>query len=219
MKRPVFHDPQHRRWQHFKRTVKMLSLGLALILSGFLISISINPGLPSLGLPQIHHFLNSHHLLAQQHEALIANFQKHFFPQFQRKAKRYLAINTSASESSLKTERIGFYVNWDDNSFTSLQQNISQLDKLMPEWLHLSQADGAIAVDDLNKQNKALAYIHASRPDLPIVPLINNFDGQLHDWNGAKVAQLLANPTARENIIRNLLEFVRNNNLAGINNF
>ena len=190
-KPPVFYDPHNRRWRHFKRSVKLLSLGFALLLSGFLISIMINPKLPSLGLPQINHFFKNHHLLAEPRKALINNFQKNFLHQSQAKAnldKSYLAVNAPATKSTIKTERIGFYVNWDNNSFTSLQKNIFQLDRLIPEWLHLSpEADGEIVVDNLNQQNKTLAYIHESRPTLPIVPLINNFDSQKHKIGRAHV--------------------------------
>jgi len=42
---------------------------------------------------------------------------------------------------------IGFYVNWDDASMSSLRQNLASLDVLIPEWLHLAGADGSIALD------------------------------------------------------------------------
>src|SRR2546426_8599316 len=43
---------------------------------------------------------------------------------------------------------IGFHVNWDDASMSSLRQNLASLDVLIPEWLHLAGADGSIALDD-----------------------------------------------------------------------
>jgi spore germination protein YaaH len=108
-------------------------------------------------------------------------------------------------------------VNWDDNSFTSLKQNIEYLDKLMPEWLHLRSEDGEIAVDNEVKQQKALTYIKQHRPNLPIIPLINNYDNDTQSWDTNKLVTVLQNPTARQHLIENLLNFVRQNNFAGIN--
>ncbi len=63
-------------------------------------------------------------------------------------------VNPVAPVSPANTEVIGFYVDWDDNSFTSLKQNISHIDKLIPEWLHLTDATGTIAPDDLRQQQE-----------------------------------------------------------------
>ncbi len=118
--------------------------------------------------------------------------------------------------STARSQLIGFYVNWDDTSYSSLEENIARLDKLIPEWLHLGDADGTIAVDDPNRQAQAVAYIKAHRPDLPIVPLINNFNDQSQDWDSARISKLLDNPSARAHVIQALLDFVRSHEFKGI---
>ncbi|XGB41340.1 MAG: glycosyltransferase [Nodosilinea sp. LVE1205-7] len=208
---PVFYDPQSHRWRVFKRSIKILSLGFLTTFGIFLFSIGIHPGLPGLDLPSIHTSLKSHASIAPHNKTLVNKFKKYTVDQ-----NTYPSGNVNLSESSVETERIGFYVNWDSNSFNSLQENINQLDKLIPEWLHLSTTDGDIIINDLNRQNKTLTYIHSSRPDLKIIPLINNFDHQNHSFDGFRLAQLLANSIAREKLINNLLSFVRDNNFAGI---
>jgi cellulose synthase/poly-beta-1,6-N-acetylglucosamine synthase-like glycosyltransferase/spore germination protein YaaH/peptidoglycan/xylan/chitin deacetylase (PgdA/CDA1 family) len=115
-----------------------------------------------------------------------------------------------------QTQVIGFYVNWDDNSFTSLKQNINSIDKLIPEWLHLVDASGAIVEDDSAKQQRVLNYIQQVRPDLPIVPLINNYDNNSQDWQGNALGEMLSDPTARAKNIQSLLDYVQKNHFAGI---
>ena len=122
-----------------------------------------------------------------------------------------LPLNTSA-----QTQAIGFYVNWDDNSFTSLKQNINSIDKLIPEWLHLADANGNIIEDDPAKQQEVLNYIHQTRPGLPIMPLINNFDKNIQDWQGNALGQMLSNPVARAKTIQALLDYVQSNHFSGL---
>jgi cellulose synthase/poly-beta-1,6-N-acetylglucosamine synthase-like glycosyltransferase/spore germination protein YaaH/peptidoglycan/xylan/chitin deacetylase (PgdA/CDA1 family) len=114
------------------------------------------------------------------------------------------------------TQVIGFFVNWDDNSFTSLKQNINHLDKLIPEWLHLAGPSGSIAVDDPVRQQEALNFIQQTRGGLPIVPLVNNYNNDSQSWDSAALAQMLSNPAARARNISELLSFVQSNHFAGI---
>jgi len=111
---------------------------------------------------------------------------------------------------------IGYYVNWDDTSFTSLKQNLAHIDKLMPEWLHLASADGSLVIDDPPKQTQVLTYIRAHKPDLPIAPLVNNFNSERMEWESAKLAAMLANRAARGRAIQNLLQFVRDHGCVGV---
>jgi hypothetical protein len=197
-KSPVFYDPRQRRWKWFSRTSKTIALLFIAILSVFLLSVAINPELPSLHLPSLNSFSNSHPPVASERKVgLLKKFREYYFGRGHLgKDRDYLAVKDARS-SSFAAERIGFYVNWDDNSFNSLKHNIAQLDKLMPEWIHLQDSAGAIALDDPHKQQQVLRYLHATRQGLPVIPLINNFDSKTLSWDGAKVAALLANPKAR----------------------
>ena len=107
-------------------------------------------------------------------------------------------------------------MNWDDTSLTSLKQNLAQLDKLMSEWLHLARADGTLAIDDPAQQTRVLTYFRTPRPDLPIVPLVNNFNSEYMEWERAKLAAMLTNQAARGRAIQHLLQFVRDHGFRGI---
>jgi len=36
---------------------------------------------------------------------------------------------------------IGFYINWDESSYASLQRNLDHLDWLIPQWVHIQDPD------------------------------------------------------------------------------
>ena len=125
----------------------------------------------------------------------------------------FQAANPAASNN---TQVIGFFVNWDDNSLTSLKQNVTHIDKLIPEWLHLTDANGTIAPDDLTRQQQVIALVQQLHPGLPIVPLINNYDNNSQSWSGDMLGQMLSNPAARAQNIQALLDYVQSNHFAGI---
>ncbi|MEI6650387.1 MAG: glycosyltransferase [Candidatus Moraniibacteriota bacterium] len=130
-------------------------------------------------------------------------------------AQRLAQMQKNASVDQA-TKRWGFFVNWDDNSFSSLRANIGSLDGLMPEWLHLVSADGTVIVDDAKRQSDVLAYLRATRPDLAIVPLVNNYSPEKQDWDGAALAGMLADPVARKTTVATLLQYVKQNDLSGV---
>ncbi|MCL4527938.1 MAG: glycosyltransferase [Chloroflexi bacterium] len=125
----------------------------------------------------------------------------------------FQSVNPVASSN---TQVIGFFVNWDDNSLASLKQNATHLDKLIPEWLHLTDANGAIAPDDPARQQQVIALIQQLHPGLPIVPLINNYDNNAQNWSGGMLGQMLSNPAARAQNIQALLDYVQSNHFAGV---
>ena len=111
---------------------------------------------------------------------------------------------------------LSFFVNWDDNSFSSLKANINTLDGLVPEWLHLVNADGTVIPDDTDQQNKVLDYVHSTRLDLSITPIINNYSPDKQDWDTEAIGGMLADPTARGKTIASISDFIDQNHLQGV---
>ena len=123
---------------------------------------------------------------------------------------------SEANQSNVGKKIIGFYVNWDSNSLTSLKANIGHLDELIPEWYHLGEENEWLIVNDQVKQDETMAFIKQSRPNLPVVPLINNFNEQTQDWDSARLERMLRDPSSREVLIKNLLAAVQEKGFAGI---
>jgi len=190
---------------------------LALVGGALAVSIAVNPVLPALGLPAIG-LSPEHHPSARTPERFLGTAERRYLETRRRleEATRSRPPRHVPAPHPGPTELIGFYVNWDDTSFTSLKENLGRIDKLVPEWLHLASADGTIVPDEPAKQKQALALIHARRPDLPITPLVNNFDSPSMEWQGAKLGAMLADPVARGRAIDGLLRFVRIGRYHGI---
>ena len=218
---PVFYDPERRRWRRFKRLSQLVGAALSIIFGALIVSTLISPALPSLGLPPVKALPQSRHLSPPQPKA-IPNHNERRFQQTKSKLREYLAateppaVSTATPVPRGKSELIGFYVNWDDTSFTSLKQNLTRIDKLIPEWYHLTDAGGTVGVDDQFKQDQAFKYIKQHRPDLAIAPLINNFNSERMEWEGTKLAAMLADPAARGRAIQQLLGYVRQNGFVGV---
>jgi peptidoglycan-N-acetylglucosamine deacetylase len=106
---------------------------------------------------------------------------------------------------------IGFYVNWDDNSYPALKRALPHLDWLIPGWLNL---EGPSMDLKTTTEDRALKYIHATKPNILILPMIQNaVEGR---WNGARLARLLANPTARAARIKDIVGFLETNKFQGL---
>lgn len=106
--------------------------------------------------------------------------------------------------------RAGFYVNWSPQSFSSLEQNISHLNMVLPEWLFINpQADTVYTEIDEK------AHDIMSRAGVKVLPLLtNNYDGI---FRGDAVHRIINNPKKRERLINDILHILLKNNFAGIN--
>jgi len=209
----VFHDPRQKRW----RRVKVMAL-LAVVVPLFVFSVlivTVANG-PTIEL--------SPTLLAPTLLSRLQRMARSFPIPHDRATTQADRTETIAPRPlgmagmapGVTGERIGFFINWDRASFESLRKNVSQLDKLIPVWLHATKADGTVDIDDETVQTRVLGYIRENRPGLAIVPLVDNFNEETQIWESAALARMLADPHARIRAIQNLLGFVRSIQGAGI---
>lgn len=228
---PVFYDPHQRRSRWLKRFAQVAGLIGSGLFTAVLGAVLINPALPSLGLRPSANLPQRKHLAPPKPERP-AGYLEHRF----RRSKTALET-TVAGKPTLRPVSAGaagaaaaarssdsqpfplyaFFVNWDDASQTSLRLHLDQIDVLVPEWLHLDGADGSIKLDDEARQQQVLKFVRERRPALPIVPLINNFDGTTMSWQSTQLATVLANPQARQTLVSNILAFVQLRQFAGVN--
>ncbi len=204
----VFYDPNHHRWKKVK--VFLLGfggLGMALLF-GLTVAVLSTPRLPQLELSRVHRIIGQHL------EAIPPEANLHESTQLpSRNLKPVLA---SQAPSRAVSRVIGFYVNWDDNSFTSLKQNAQNIDVLMPEWLHLTP-DGLIVKDNLFKQEKARFYLRDHNKAAKIDVLINNYNSKTQNWDSSALRAALRTPSSRQALIAALLEYIKTFDLNGVN--
>ena len=106
---------------------------------------------------------------------------------------------------------IGFYVNWDDNSYPALKQALPSLDWVIPSWLSL---EGPTMELKTEVDDRALQFVRTTKPKTPILPMIQNaVDGK---WDGPALARLLADPAARAERIQNIVSFLEANKYQGL---
>ncbi|MEF8734164.1 MAG: glycosyl hydrolase family 18 protein [Candidatus Accumulibacter meliphilus] len=74
--------------------------------------------------------------------------------------------------------------------------------------------DGTLRENDALRTAYVSDHIRARRPDLSLVPLVNNWNG--HEWEGAKLGRMLADPAARKRTIEQILVLVEAHRYAGI---
>lgn len=116
----------------------------------------------------------------------------------------------SISKPADRALSIGFYANWDDNSYPALQRTLPHLDWVVPAWMSLTGKDMSLTteIDD-----KALALMR-SRPNLPVLPLIQNSVDD--NWDGAGLARLMADPNARADRLKQIVGFLTANKFQGL---
>lgn len=106
--------------------------------------------------------------------------------------------------------RAAFYVDWDPQSFKSLEQNISHLNMVVPEWLFIDPN-----ADTLTYSIDSKAYDIMIRAGVKIIPILsNNYKEVFH---GDAVHRIITTPAKRERLISDVIKVLEDNKLAGVN--
>src|SRR5215469_8071808 len=211
MAKPVFYDPQQKRWGRLRRLLNVLGTAITgLILFFFITVIFESEALPRLELPTQKHVLRA---------------LKEKDPTRKTKAKgTHRKTKSTPSQVVLNTDegiRAAYYVNWDAASLVSLKEYYPQIDLLFPEWLHVLTPDGGLwGADETSRifpviQNGAvnsvdsqvMPFLKSEKAELEVFPLVNNYDPTRRQWL-TNVGQFLLNPAARKNFRLQLLEFL-----------
>lgn len=221
---PVFYDPAGRRWPRVRRAWFALAILVTMLSVTLVASVLVNPVLPRLDL----------HPASSFPHAVESQTQSPVFPDTLRRqrskraemllnrdlteAKRDHATPTQIVATANNIEKpiaIGFYVNWDDSSYESLKRNLPQLDWLVPEWVRLK--DGTDAGDDPLTSDidpRVLDLVHRERPQMPIIPLVQNYRNER--WDPAILQRAVADEVSRARLVDSLVRFVSENRFAGI---
>lgn len=106
---------------------------------------------------------------------------------------------------------IGFFVPRNDASFQSLTRNGDQLDWLVPATLDVS---GPQTTLQIAQDARLDSYLAAARHHFKVLPMVQNV-GNGH-WDGASIARMLANATARHTLERQLADYAAQHGSAGL---
>lgn len=230
MGKPVFFDKKGHRSRVFNYLGLTLTVLGTLLLAIFIISVLINPFLPQIRLkllpqhsdtkfpiPEAPVISKQEALLKQATDKVKAEKNKRADNKVQQllNKERLLTASVAPTPPPSTGQRplaIGFYVNWDDSSYTSLKQNINSLDWIVPEWVRLSGDQNAPLVLDIDQ--KALNLIQEQKPGLPVLPLLQNYQDE--QWNPAILAKWIDSEDSRRRLINSLVELADKYKFGGI---
>jgi peptidoglycan-N-acetylglucosamine deacetylase len=209
----IFYDEKKLRWKYSKPMILFAASFFAIAFSVTVASVFVKPVLPVLNLDR-----EAVQGRIAPGVALTNKVEKNLTGK-----TSLLVTKINMSENKVSGERkngqkpivAGFYVNWDDNSFESLKQNIGSMDEMIPEWLNLGSSGEAAVIDQMG-QKKALDYIRQNRPDLKIIPLINNYNDETQSWDNGRLMLAIGNSEARAKTVEEVYQYVKKNNFSGI---
>ena len=219
---PIFFDPKKRRWPKIRNSA-IVAIQVFLLLAIMLVTgILVNPHLSTIQLPKLSTI--GFHQPSTPTSRLSALKTDPHYQKVRAALLRNLGVTTShtaqtATSTSSRVaaadyQSIGFFVNWDDSSFTSLKTNISHLDVVVGEWLHLEDATGTLAIDNSAREQQAVDFIRSHNAQTHIFELVNNFTDQ--SWLSDELVQALSSPAGRANIIQQSIEHAKTHGYDGI---
>ena len=246
---PVFYDPRGRRWKRVRRTWLALAIFVTIVVTIFIASVLANPflatpalkplkNLPSAGdikpRPLATPITNARELKAKKAQAelqkalsqtrVMPGKRPELMPRVPPPANTPRPLPPPA-QFAKRPLSVGFYVDWDESSYASLERNLNHIDWLMPQWMHLvdGQPGDRPVADDLSNADSeaehqyalmALNLIREKRPQMQILPVVQNLDDE--KWQPDLLARAVATEDARHRLIMALADFVEQNKFAGI---
>jgi cellulose synthase/poly-beta-1,6-N-acetylglucosamine synthase-like glycosyltransferase/peptidoglycan/xylan/chitin deacetylase (PgdA/CDA1 family)/spore germination protein YaaH len=217
MSKPIFFDPDRRRWRRIRKSLDLAVIVLTVLFVFFAVTVIRKTSIPSVSLRD------------QKKNYRAVNSYGRRKP-LRRAAHR--KTRTRPSQVVLNSGegiRGAFYVTWDAASYASLREYIHQLDFVFPEWLHVLSADGHLqSVNDSNVlfdvirngrvasiDPKLMPFIRRSNAQVDVLPLVNNFDPTSNQWL-ANTAGMLNDPAARARFREEIDAFLASDNYQGI---
>jgi len=215
---PIFYDAERVRWRRTRRVMEISGILLTLLLAYFFVTIAVSVELPAGLLPDTK---PGYRAVKSKKKSVT------------REGRRRRVANIGNVPASYDPVRAAFFVSWDPNSLASLKKHYKDIDLLIPEQLHAVSADGALTIVDYErgqyttkampaeaisilKDDKLHLWMKSLNPpvELPTMGLINNYDGV--EWRIKEMAQMLANPAARQKLARDITEYAVESHEAGI---
>ncbi|PYS88734.1 MAG: polysaccharide deacetylase [Acidobacteria bacterium] len=230
--KPVFFDSKGRRRRLLNYTTLAVAGTVTVFAGLFIASVLINPFLPQLRLKPVpllaqksdiasivpeHPLLSKKEsLLKQAGERVKREKEKRDEARLENQARHEMLLASKTPSPTQPTDRsqplaVGFYVNWDYSSFTSLKRNISQLDWVVPEWIRLSGDDQNPLVLDID--DRAMDLVREQKPGMPVLPLVQNYKNER--WN-SDLLKSIATEQRRHDMVASLLDVVAKNNFGGL---
>jgi cellulose synthase/poly-beta-1,6-N-acetylglucosamine synthase-like glycosyltransferase/peptidoglycan/xylan/chitin deacetylase (PgdA/CDA1 family)/spore germination protein YaaH len=216
--RTIFFDAKGKRSRYTGRISLFIGFITLVLVGIFITSLFIQPIIPKIRLkptqPANNEYKEDYQKNAQEVAKVEAAKRNTIKQEKQQKAEAFFASHPQPTPQNKpgKPLAIGFYVNWDDSSYTSLKRNFNQLDWLVPEWIRLSGDNKNPLVLDVDQ--KAVDLIRQEKPTMPILPLVQNYKNE--QWNPQILSKAIETEESRQNLINTLVSTVLEHKFGGI---
>jgi peptidoglycan-N-acetylglucosamine deacetylase len=224
--KPIFFDSTGRRAARVSFVGWAAAVVSTILAAGFVASLVVVPEMGNINLPGR---LTAIHLPELEKKALapgLLRFAERLAAEararreeFARARRLWIQRNSGprALSAILKPQdarslSIAFYPNWQqDVSFPALKRALPQIDWVLPTWLALQ---GPNLVLNTASDNRTLAYIRQTKPNVAILPVLQN--ATQGKWDGAGLATLLADPKRRADVISRVVSYLESRRLQGV---
>ncbi|MDE1156265.1 MAG: glycosyltransferase [Acidobacteriaceae bacterium] len=219
MSKPVFYDPQRKRWKRLRRLFDSLALIGAVV--GILFVIGLVRMKPMRGL-DLRSATRRYRALSRPPEAELLSKEKGNRSSHRRSDLMPSDVVMNQGEGL----RAAFYTDVDPASIASFKQHVKQIDLLFPEWLHVITPDGSLTaysssntpfpvvdsagVHGVDRENRVVKAISAAHEDTEIFPLVNNYSPTEGVFEPS-VGPFLLDPSSRQRFQRQIDEFLAAN--------
>ncbi len=218
MTKPVFYDPQRKRWKRLRRvfdSAALFGVVIGILFVGGLLSMKPVPAVTLLNATHNYRAFNQRPAETREQAKL------------RRQGRKTERNPSDIPLNSGEGLRAAYYVEWDAASYSSLKQHIKQIDLLFPEWLHMVSPDGSLTaytstfpaeaypvvdrsgVRSVDEENKVIHTITAANVDTEIFPMLNNYDQLKGEWQD--IGPMLMSDAARANLVHQLDTFLAAN--------
>lgn len=213
----VFQTNSRWRWRTFQWSGRLVAFALVLMIPVVIVTLArgLKPGLPLLASKA-----DAQHELP--HPVSPAGFNKKETKKYKgfdaflraKEKNEQLTKHPVATHLTKHQVRAAFYVDWDPQSFYSLQQHIDQLNMVVPEWFFIDPATDTLRVEI---DQEALQLM--KQKQVRIVPLINNTNEALGEgaFDGDMMHRILHDPAKRNRLINDIVKYLDQYQLQGIN--
>ncbi|HSS14591.1 MAG TPA: polysaccharide deacetylase family protein, partial [Rhizomicrobium sp.] len=225
--KPIFFDESGRRAARIRVVAWVVGLSVLLILIGFITSLALSPRVNGLDFPgrvaaaspaQLVKRAQKPGLLARA-ERLAQAARKRRLEDIARLHRAQGSLPNRVLPAILKPQAgrplaIGFYTNWGgeaDPSWYALKRSLKYLDWVVLGWMDLN---GPNLKFTTRLDQRALDFIHANKPGVAILPMIQNASGG--NFDGPGLAKLLADRGRSDKLLDQIVAFVAANKLQGV---
>jgi cellulose synthase/poly-beta-1,6-N-acetylglucosamine synthase-like glycosyltransferase/peptidoglycan/xylan/chitin deacetylase (PgdA/CDA1 family)/spore germination protein YaaH len=229
----VFLDPSGRRWRAIQRATLAVGILSTLIALGLAITFLIPPILPNLQAaktairitPTQNRLVTTRDAARKRadRQQLLAALTRKPAPPATHIEHLPVAVNRAREPAAVPRKLApnlqrppvvaGFYVNWDDNSFTSFKAHVTDLDWVVGEWVFLGKGGTPLKITPDAK----VLYVIENLPqkDRPrVFAMVSNFDGTKFD--AVLLRRMLATPASRQAAAIQLVDAAQKFGFAGI---